>query len=322
MAVSLADQPPGKEVMYALRASDGTILWKWNTCGESVGMTPPTVANGAVYFACYAAPSLYRLYALQAKTGTLLWRDTLSGPVVNTVLVNQQMLYIQQDNQLLVERADTGVLLWQQRFGESGYPIETVLGDGILYIRQGNTFFAEKASDGARMWEYRFIGGYISPEPIVDHNMVYLIASPQGRPYSIYALDGTTGTLYWQKPLDIGLSSWVVDHGNLYVSGTVFAASGQGYGYLPPLKRELLAIQGSDGRTLWQRDIPWNKGKGALAYAMMEPPVVSAGGGRVYLVDWVDWHQQQSFPMLQNPKVIMGAFSESNGALLWTRDVS
>jgi hypothetical protein len=48
---------------------------------------------------------------------------------------------------------------------------------------------------------------------------------------------------------------------------------------------------------------------------MMEPPEVSAGGGRVYLVDW----QQSADP--QNLKATMGAFSESNGALLWTRDI-
>lgn len=315
MAVRTADsQGPGKMVMYALHASDGTVLWKWEDCGESVNMSAPTVINQAVYFICEAAPGLYKLYALQARTGTLLWLDTLSGEVSLDLFGDQQALYIQLDNQLLAEKADTGGLLWQQSFGGGRDFIDRAeLGEGILYITQGKTFFALRASDGVRMWEYQFVGDYYDLEPVVAQKVVYLFARQQSGPTNIYALDGAVGILRWQKQLDEGSYSHpVVDHGNLYLVINVFATPHQNYA--PPLKRTLLAIQGNDGRTLWQQDIPWNKGK--LDYAMIVPPAVSAGGGRVYLVDW-----QQS-ASTQNLNATMGAFSESNGALLWTRDIT
>jgi outer membrane protein assembly factor BamB len=147
----------------------------------------------------------------------------------------------------------------------------------------------------------------------VAQNVVYLIANGQSGATSIYTLDGTTGAVRWQKQLNSTSYGFpVVDNGNLYLVEDVFATPQQRYA--APFKRTLLAIQGSNGRTLWQQDIPWNKGK--LYYAMIDPPEVSAGGGRVYLVDW----QQSTNP--QNLKATMGAFSESNGALLWTRDIT
>src|SRR6202043_127861 len=100
---------------------------------------------------------------------------------------------------------------------------------------------------------------------------------------TIYTLDGVTGALRWQKQLNSAAYGFpVVDQGNLYMVENVFATPQQLYA--SPLKRVLLAIQGSNGHTLWQQDIPWNKGK--LNYAMIDPLKVSAGDGRIYLVDW------------------------------------
>jgi outer membrane protein assembly factor BamB len=107
----------------------------------------------------------------------------------------------------------------------------------------------------------------------------------------------------------------VVDQGNLYLVVNVFVTPRRTYSYAAPLKRTLLAIQGNDGRMLWRQDIPWNKGK--LSYALIEAPAVSAGAGRVYLVDWTRAAYNPS-----NEPATLGAFSESNGALLWTRNIT
>lgn len=315
MAVRTVDfQRPGKMVMYALRASDGTVLWKWDDCGESVSMSPPTIINRTVYFACEAAPALYRLYALRATTGTLIWVDTLSGEVSFDLPRDQQAVYVALDNQLLAESAATGKLLWKRSLGDSeDYINQTELDNGILYVTKQKAFYALQARDGALLWEYQFLEDYSFLQAVVAQNVVYLFADRQSGSASIYAVDGATGVLIWQKQLNSAAYSLpVVDHGNLYLLEDVFAAPQQRYA--SPVKRTLLAIRGSDGRALWQQDVPWNKGE--LNYAMIEPPQVSAGGGRVYLVDW----QPSAGP--QNLKATMGAFSESDGALLWTRDVT
>ncbi len=311
MAVRTVNARPGKMVMYAVRPGDGAVLWKWDNCGESVNMSPPTVANGAVYFICEATPNLYKLYALQARTGALLWLDTLPGVFGFDLLVNKHTLYIHQGNQLLAESANTGKLLWQRSFGVSDDYIEHAVSDnGVIYIAQENAFFALRASDGKSVWEYHFSGGYFDPVPYVDQGVVYLFVWQMNGPRTIYALDGATGVQHWQKQLSNANGFPTIDHGNLYMVVDVFARPSQAYSAL--IKRMLVAIRGSDGRTLWQQDIPWNKGK--LTSATIGPPQVSVGGGRIYLVDW------QSAEM-QNLNATMGAFSESNGALLWTRSV-
>lgn len=303
----------GTMVMYALHASDGAVLWHWDDCGQSANMTSPAIIDHAVYFMCESAPGFWRLYALRASDGSLLWRDDLPGDVNLGLLADQHALYVQSDNQMLAESLATGKLLWKRSFGQQTNTLDrAALGNGILFISQGKTFYAVEASTGMLIWEYHFIGDYGIPDPFVapDGN-VYLFV--QNRSLVLYALDGATGAMRWQKQLgNIDYGSPVIEHGNLYMAIDVFVKPLRIYSI--HFTRMLLAIQGSDGRTLWQRDIPWNKGK--LGYSTVVTPDVSVGDGRVYLVDW----QPSSNP--NNLKATMGAFSESNGSLLWTQNVT
>jgi outer membrane protein assembly factor BamB len=305
-----ADQGAGKMVMYALRASDGAVLWKWDDCGESDNMSAPQIINGSVYFVCENAPGLYRLYALGATTGKFLWLDTFDNEV-DGFSGDQQALYLQIGNQVLAESAATGRLLWQKSFGTSDYSINQIaLGQGIIYVSDEKIFYALKTRDGSQLWKYQFIGDYTYLQAIVAPPTLYLFANEMSRPTSIYALASTTGVLRWQRQLLAQDYSPVVDQGNLYVLSNVSDASNQDYA--SPIKRTLLAIQGSAGRTLWQQDIPWNKGK--LNISLEALPELTAGDGRLYFLDWT-----QSSTDFANLPITMGAFSESNGALLWTR---
>ena len=297
--------------MYAVRASDGSVLWKWDTCGESVNMSSPIIIDDTVYFVCETAPLNYDLYALHANTGKRLWLDTFSGEVEFDLCASQKLLYVQMRNQLVAEDTATGHQVWQQSFGTSSYYIGSVAVDrGILYVVYQQTFFALRASNGEHLWEYDFIDGYNSLEAFTGQNTVYLFARQLSKPTAIYALNATSGALLWQKALsESNYGTPVIDQGNLYLVVNVFPVPQTDYA--SPLKRTLIAIRGSDGDILWRRDVPWNSGR--LNYAMIEPPMVSAGGGRVYLVDW-----QPSFNF-SNLRATLGAFSENNGALLWTR---
>lgn len=313
MTVRLMDQGD-KISMYALRVSDGTVLWKVNPCGDGVNMSPPTVVNGAVYLICETNTNMSRLYALKADTGVPLWYNTFSGSPAYSILVNQQTLYVQQDNQLIAKNTQTGATLWQKSFGVNNVINQAFLVDGIIYIDEGDTFYAVKASDGARIWEYHFLDENYIRWVFVDQNVVYLYTEQSTISASIYGLDRATGRQFWQVQLDVNVSgrTFVVDHGNLFMSVDVFAKPVHRYD--TPVKREVVAIRGQDGRVLWWQDIPWNKGK--LIYALLLPPMLTAGDGRVYLADW------QPTSTLGSSKAIMGAFRESDGALLWTQDVT
>lgn len=297
--------------MYAVRASDGTILWKWDTCGDRVNMQAPLILGNAVYFVCQTSPLHYDLLALHADTGKLIWRDSFSGEIDLNLCAYRQTLYVQLGNQIIAEDAANGQQIWQQSFGFSDYPVSWMgLNQGILYIVRHQTFFALHASNGEHLWEYDFDGDYGGLEAIAAPNTLYLFARQFSGPTTIYALNGESGALRWQKRLsDSDYGTPVADQGNLYLVVNVFPQPRTNYA--SPIKRTLLAIRGSDGQTFWQQDIPWNKGQ--LNYATIEPPMVSVGGGRVYLVDW------QPSSNFSDLRATLGAFSENNGALLWTR---
>lgn len=300
--------------MYAVRASDGTILWKWDTCGDRVNMQAPLILGNAVYFVCQTSPLHYDLLALHADTGKLIWRDSFSGEIDLNLCAYRQTLYVQLGNQIIAEDAANGQQIWQQSFGFSDYPVSWMgLNQGILYIVRHQTFFALHASNGEHLWEYDFDGDYGGLEAIAAPNTMYLFARQFSGPTTIYALNGESGALRWQKRLsDSDYGTPVADQGNLYLVVNVFPQPRTNYA--SPIKRTLLAIRGSDGQTFWQQDIPWNKGQ--LNYAMIEPPMVSVGAGQLYLVDWLPSTDFEHMP------AILGAFSENTGKLTWSRRVT
>ena len=59
-----------KGEMFALRASNGEFLWKYDT--GHTGISRPVVTEGIVYFVSY--PLRKTLYAVDASSGSLLWR--------------------------------------------------------------------------------------------------------------------------------------------------------------------------------------------------------------------------------------------------------
>jgi outer membrane protein assembly factor BamB len=299
--------------MYAVRAGDGRVLWKWETCGDRVNMSAPVILNNTVYFICQLAPSQYRLYALRADTGKLVWFDALNGEVAFNLPVDRQTLYVQIENRLLAIDAATGRQLWQQSFGESGdFISQATLSRGVLYITQQTTFFALQAGSGKRLWEYHFLDGYGYISAVVNESSVYILAGERDGSEIVYALAGATGEMHWQKSL--GNDSYgtpVVDGGNLYFVVNLLAGSNL---FSPaPFTRAILALRASDGRTLWQQDIPWNKG--TLNYSLLERPTLAVGDGRLYLVDWQVPTDSQNLP------AVLGAFSESTGAVLWTENL-
>ncbi len=300
--------------MYAVRAGDGRVLWKWETCGDRVNMSAPVILNNVVYFICQLAPSQYRLYALRADTGKLVWFDALNGEVAFNLPTDQHTLYVQIENRLLAIDASTGRQLWQQSFGESGdFISQATLSRGVLYLTQQTTFFALQAGSGKRLWEYHFLDGYGYIRAVVNESSVYILASEQDGSEIVYALDGATGGMRWQKPLgNYSYGTPVVDGGNLYFVVNLLAASD--LSSPSPFTRAILALRASDGRTLWQQDIPWNKGK--LNYSLIERPTLAVGDGRLYLVDW------QVPTDSQHLQAVLGAFSESTGAVLWTENLA
>jgi parallel beta-helix repeat protein len=120
------------EKIYALQASDGTLLWNYTTLGAVY--SSPAVADGIVYIGSVDS----NVYALNATTGTVIWSFTTGGEVFSSPAVVDGIVYIgSNDSKLYALNASSGELIWS-------YTIENIvwippasspaIADGKLFV--------------------------------------------------------------------------------------------------------------------------------------------------------------------------------------------
>jgi outer membrane protein assembly factor BamB len=150
----------GKSTLYAIRASDGTMLWQYpmNNGGNSFAGWLK-VADGVVYTSIVIPgnnDNTGSIAALRSSDGKILWQDKITGSP-SGVLLADGTIYTGVDassSAVYALRARDGVLLW-------GYPVSgTLFGDPVLfnttvYFGAGNGMaYALRADNGAVVWHY------------------------------------------------------------------------------------------------------------------------------------------------------------------------
>lgn len=329
--------------VYALRASDGALLWRYKTEGY-VYIYGPISASGVIYAGSLAGS----LAALRASDGKLLWRYTARGPVAGSLEVNG-IVYVlitnidQSPDYLYALRASDGKVLWET----PSYAYPPVVVNNVLYITSQAGLSALRAQDGALLWRYALADTGFSGPTIVD-GVLYtvafkypsatptagyrLITAPinwkmpfkEGGPSSLYALRASNGTVLWhyQTPGDKnnGIDVLAVAGGLIYIDTIV----GQS-------KTSISALRASDGSPLWTHvgNAPFEDwavvGQG-VAY-------IPSSSGVVYALQARDgkelWHYAISgkvynVPVLDGSTLFIGAdtgviyaLDASNGSLRW-----
>ncbi len=156
-AASLQKMVPEKKAtssLYALRASDGTVLWHYkgnNTNGLQQSMT---VVGGVVYAATAISSSEGYVYALQGSTGALLW-NYAAGSQVSDMAVDNGLLYAGVNGGLLVAlRANNGSVLWRYQSDGSNFGTP-IVDNGSVYVGADNGItYALQAGTGVLRWYY------------------------------------------------------------------------------------------------------------------------------------------------------------------------
>jgi outer membrane protein assembly factor BamB len=309
--------------VYALRVSDGSLLWRFNT-NVSVDDSP-LVANGVVYVRANVAQGPGYLagyvFALRASDGTLLWRFTRGNYVSTPTVVNGVAYVGSGDGTLSALRASDGTLLW--RYTTKGTVDDSPLVvNGVVLVNanvdQGPAYlYALRASDGSLLWRYATPQGF-AYMPTVVNGVAYTDA-PEG----LVALRVSDGTLLWRYSrvsTGTGFSFMTVLNGIVYTIGTKFssvaldAVSDHTGGYLlqtnaaivpskekTPFKSavaSVYALRASDGALLWQYSM--NNGKDNWG------TFLSVVNGVVYVGANVDVDTNYIY-----------ALQASNGSLLW-----
>jgi outer membrane protein assembly factor BamB len=166
-AVQTIPQKQGLSSVYAIRASDGHVLWHFTmNNGKNSWASWLSVENGIVYASAANAEGTIGtgdIYALQTSNGSLLWHGTLQASPSSALLTNG-VIYLSTSN-------------------NSGY--------GAVY--------AVRARDGSLLWSYP-ISGALFAAPVLAGNTIY-VGATNGM---VYALRADIGRIVWHYLIQVG----------------------------------------------------------------------------------------------------------------------
>jgi outer membrane protein assembly factor BamB len=161
-AVHTMPHKEGISSVYAIRASDGAVIWHFAmNKGANSWASWFSVENGVVYASAVNAGSASNtgnIYALQESNGSVLWQDKLNASPAGGLLANG-VIYLSTSSDsaagaLYAVRITDGSLLWN--YPTSGALFAAPVLDGnALYIGANNGMaYALRADNGAIQWHF------------------------------------------------------------------------------------------------------------------------------------------------------------------------
>jgi outer membrane protein assembly factor BamB len=175
------------DVFYALNASDGSVRWKYDMGKDTSGAN--AVVDGLAYFSSSASLTMY---TLRASDGTRVWQQKIDvDHFPSTILAQRGVVYVAAEyGRITAYRESDGFKLWQDEAGNEppGYPLKMTLGDGVVYATSNQTV-ALRASDGTTLWHFSGTG-----QLIAGRGVAYLSADNG----FLYALRASDGAQFWR----------------------------------------------------------------------------------------------------------------------------
>lgn len=273
---------PSKDTVTALCASDGSLLWRFQTDGvvSTENEHALMVVDGVVYITTNSllnagtqnATPVSSVYALRAMDGTLLWHYQVKDEI-QPLAVTGGMVYIttQAAGELSALRASDGTVLWHRQVDA---PVTGLIADhGILSISTGlghpGSISALHANDGSLAWQARLDQQAFGRISLADGIIYVGGAKPAGTSWipsiTLYALQASDGHLLWHTQSNLFFFTGV-SNGTVYLN--TFGAGGI----------TVFALRASDGTPLWHRQAPralflTAQGEVLYAFAPTQGPV-------------------------------------------------
>jgi len=262
--------------IYALRASDGVILWHHPVPQLDISESP-IIENGRVYV---DSQDQY-VYVLHETNGSLIGQYKKIGVDDSLLAVNNGLIYVQHGYGLYVLQTPNGRVLWQFAANDLNHSPDVTIADGRVYIQAGdNSIYILQASDGhlIRKITPPLSSGFQPMDaPLVVGSTIYDNAIGG----YIYGLQADDGSPLWCSRVNGSstfLKSFTVANGMLYASisagqiDALDASSGKllwqfqtensgfvlspivhdGTVYGVTLNNTVYALRGSDGKLLWR----------------------------------------------------------------------
>lgn len=213
--------------LYAIRASNGSVLWKFNT---NLPVATPTVVNNVVYFGGYDK----RVYALDASSGSAIWSTSLdSGVSTNPIVENGRVFIGSRSGYFYGINASNGNIDWQYPSPNS-MPLGTIAqsaasdGTNIYFATNDMYAYALRETNGSLVWKSSkpLTGERLeSWWPVVVGNYVIFTLSPEYR----QLLNPGNSTISSSGEYTNGGELTPGDNGNGVEKRDVFGNDGSGY---------------------------------------------------------------------------------------------
>lgn len=219
--------------VLALRAGDGSVVWKVETRGDP--HCQPLLDHGLLYV---DEPDVLHdagvVYAFDARTGAVRWQHTYLG-ITSSLLLADGVLYVgagsitRQQGTVFALHAADGAPLWTHPFAPYE-PILTAIRGGVVF---GGTVdgaqVALRESDGGSLWQTA-PRGIASAPPTLAGDTLYVASD------ALLALNVSDGSIRWQR----SRPEHIADHAPVVANGAVYVGSSAIY-----------AFRADDGTPLW-----------------------------------------------------------------------
>jgi outer membrane protein assembly factor BamB len=212
--------------LYALRAQDGSVLWRFETLGPVQCEPLYDRKEDTLYFGSNDGA----LYKVDATTGKLLWRFATGAEVARRVVLRGGVVYAVNANDTVVAiNAKSGAMVWNQhRPPALGMEVAGYAGPlvwrGLVYAGfSDGTVTAYDARTGEERWAPVDLSAVaeqtlgelptyldVDTTPIadvLDNQPVIYVASYEG---GVFALNGDTGARVWSSAAVRGASEMLL----------------------------------------------------------------------------------------------------------------
>jgi outer membrane protein assembly factor BamB len=161
-AVQTLPYKQGPSSVYAIQASDGTVLWHYAlNNGRNSWASWLSVENGIVYASAANAEGTTGtgdIYALQSSNGSVLWHDTLQASPSGALLANGVIYLSTSDDSgygaVYAVRAHDGSLLWSYPIAGAMFAAPILEGYTIYVGATNGMVYALRANNGGIVWHY------------------------------------------------------------------------------------------------------------------------------------------------------------------------
>lgn len=229
--------------LLALRAADGSLLWKSDNGGE-ISCTPVADAK-AVYVASTAGAALQMAHAQSAKayvravnreTGITLWARQLPTPLYGLLVANEAAIFgISADGTIYALAKTTGETLWTVKHTPTLSSEITLAGNRLYVGSKEGVLLALDAATGHLVWRFPATGG-IRGRILPEKGAIFFSTSDGG----VYALDESDGVLRWQT------------HAGANVQALALAPAGL---FAASFDNSLYGLNLLNGKRIWRRQL-------------------------------------------------------------------